>query len=282
MKPVTIKHVSTPGKKSKANEDGIFLKDNLFMVLDGATGLGEKKINIAQSDAQWLVNYVITFFNKNWNSRKSFIKTLEKATKEAKKEFERLTNSKIGLFKTYELPSTGIVAIHLFKNHLKAYRIGDCTLYTNYEYKFNDVFGETPLNSLDGIAINKLNYKLKNGISYDTAREEIKDLLKENRSKMNTKNGYHVLSVNPDSICGFEYKRLKLLKNTEFILASDGFSALYEKYNYSLQKLFNELNNKTPVQLIKDLRDIENNDKELLKYPRLKPHDDASFIFIKT
>jgi serine/threonine protein phosphatase PrpC len=279
MNITTLKSITNPGKKTKPNEDAIIIRDNLYVVLDGATGLGERKIDSSDSDAQWLVNYVSKYFNENWTSQNSFIPTLKKAITKANLNFKKIASSSKE-FRPFELPSAGVVALHIFSDHIKAYRIGDCSLYTREGSTFTDVFGDSPLQALDENSITKMNDALRKGFSYNQARESINDLLKKNRSKMNTKGGYTVLSINPNSVDGFETKKIFLSKEMKFLLMSDGFSAFKEKYGYSIDEFFQKVEQKSMEKMIRKLREIENSDKDLLKFPRLKRHDDATCIYL--
>jgi serine/threonine protein phosphatase PrpC len=279
MNITNLKFISDPGTETKPNEDGVIILENLYVVLDGATGLGNKKIERADSDARWFVNYLSTYFNEHWSADKRFIHTLKKAVTKANRTFDNITNLTQAP-ESFEMPSTGVVAVHIFTDHIKAYRIGDCSLYIQNGNVITDVFGNSPLEALDEISIVEMNKALKNGLSYIEARDEIKDILKKNRSKMNTKDGYTVLSIDPESVHGVEEKRISLPENSvKLLLTSDGFSALHEKYNHTILEVFEEVNKLSLKEMIRKIRNIEINDKDLLKFPRLKAHDDATCIY---
>ena len=81
MKILTTKHITDSGTNIKPNEDKVIIYDNLFVVVDGATGLSKKKINSTDSDGQWFVNYISDYFLENWNIKSKFIPFLKKALK---------------------------------------------------------------------------------------------------------------------------------------------------------------------------------------------------------
>ena len=276
----TVKHITNPGTIIKPNEDKIIIFDNLFVVIDGATGLGEKKISSTDSDAQWFVNYISDYFSENWNSKSQFIPFLREALNAVNSKYLDLINNSENI-KPFELPSAGLAAVQIFDKHIIAYRIGDCSLYIKNQNSVIDVFGDSPLNALDQKSISMLTRELKKGLSITEARENIKDILKQNRSKMNQKDGYSVITIHPDSINGFEKKKIDLLKNTELLLTSDGFSAFNEKYEFPLEEVFQKVNKNSLDDVIKELREIESNDDKLLQFPRLKAHDDATCIYLE-
>ena len=160
--------------------------------------------------------------------------------------------------------------------------LGDCTLLIkdidNNVTKIKDI----SLEKFDNRAISEmLKIRDENNISWVEARKIINPTLIENRLLKNTQDGYWILEFNEEAVnhC-IEGKFLdKEVKN--LALMSDGFAAIVDTYKYfneaELIERLIDLGAENTYELI---REIEEEDKDILKYPRLKKGDDSSIVFL--
>lgn len=277
--PILLDMESEAGDIKKPNEDLVIALDSLFVVLDGATGLGEKLIDNYSSDACWFVNTVRDSLIESWNKEPDFIGAITEAVHFATSEFEQITSkSNIPI---YELPSAGMVAVALEGNEVNLYRSGDCSIYYSSDCGTKKIFKNSYLEELDDMSIKEMSKYLEEGKSLEDSREAIKDTLQSNRSMMNTPDGYSALSVDNNCIQYIDKVTLPAEKEAKLLLLTDGFSSIIDKYKvHTAQSLFSELEKISAKDVIKKIRHIENMDDQLCEYPRLKKHDDASAIYM--
>lgn len=265
-----------------SNEDLVYFDDRLALVLDGATGLGEQLLIGEDSDARWLVHTFTQRLNEALGQEASVQEALEHAVTCLAEKFWK----RIGIQKSlpvHRLPSAGMALAAVENDELVLARFGDCSLLTFSSGVVRTPFPPSPLETLDRRAIAALSQHINAGQSYFEARAAIKDCLKEHRNTMNTPSGYSALSVDARCLDYLEVIRLPIEKIPKrLLLASDGFAAAFA--HYDLCTVENILSRETePLStLVERIRSLENEDTELKRYPRLKPHDDASALLIST
>ena len=270
--------ISSQGSFGKPNEDLIIIENGLAVVLDGATGLGGSVINDEVSDAKWFVRKISEYLSPAWNTSNNFVESLKFALETVSELFIR--DIRKNNIPKYEQPSSGMIAVALEGGDVNIYRAGDCAAI--YQGKHvNVLFENSRLEELDQLSIRLLRQYMNDGLSYSEARNCILPILRSHREKMNTKEGYPSLSVGIDCIDFIEKKCVRPDARDQLLVCSDGFSAIYEKYDsYRIDRFFSAQRDSLE-KIVELLRSIEIKDKSLLKYPRLKPHDDATAVLLE-
>jgi hypothetical protein len=78
------------------------------------------------------------------------------------------------------------------------------------------------------------------------------------------------------------YARAPVARGDDVLLMSDGFAALIDTYEiYDPASLVSTMLDRGLAALAEELRTIERGDAECLRYPRFKPSDDASAIWVR-
>jgi len=272
-----LEQITSAGKKNKVNEDIIIIENNYYLILDGATGLGKQNIPNCQSDAQWFVEQFKKYFKKNISK----FEIIEKIIFNTLKNIEDLYLEIVSDLPSekYQYPSAGMILAHKHKiDYMDFYRLGDCEAFVKSNDKIKKVFNSSYLSELDNYSIKKMQEYIKAGFSTKEARKRIMYILQNNRNKMNVKNGYWVLSIIKSDIQNIiehiEKITIPIKHNDLILLASDGYSALMDRYG---KNIF-QFNLKDELNII---RNIENDDNNLVKYPRLKKSDDATALLLK-
>ena len=278
-----IDKATKAGFPSRANEDRIVLGNNLFMVLDGATSLGEQQIESFESDALWFVDAMPRHFLPKWEAGSSFRSALHQALDCCMEEYEDLTHGKLrsGVLRKHELPSAGMAAIAVEKNTIWAFRLGDCACYCKYTQGGRSMFGKSALESLDSTAVSALVDEIRRGSTVETARHSISGLLRSHRSRMNGPDGYGVLSLSKECMSYLESKQVEREGLTGILLFTDGFGAIEQYRDYGIETLFRECKRRGLDDMIRETRELETDDEFLLTFPRLKQHDDSSALFLE-
>ena len=244
------------------NEDAIVIKDDLFVVFDGATGLREKTTDKSQASEMVLV--------------------MKKALETSKiDDFEAfLYQLAIDLQVTYNYtgdksmrPSASLAALHIKDNMAYLYQLGDCAI--SYETNQLHRFSDQRLVKLDHIGKKLLVHYMKE-TDFNHAITLVKPTLIKHRNLLNEPNGYMAFQPNlvPEFIVKKQIIRLKHL--TSFLIYSDGY--------YSARDTFNLFNNHQTFfcsnieQTISNIKLRAYEDNQLISYPRFKIIDDISVI----
>ena len=279
MKLELIDKISEPGSSRKANEDLIVVGEDLYVVLDGATGLGGQAIDSFPSDAVWFVRTFSDRLVEHWEQERNFIAALSTAIDACVDEYARLTGGMQGSL--YEQPSAGMVAIAVEEGKISAYRLGDCTGYVSRGGLADQLFEQTPLEALDNRAIEGMVAELRQGKAFEEARRMILPMLQSHRALMNTPEGYGALSLSRDCLKYIESERISFVSGASVLLATDGFSAIQKYGRLDLGTLFKWCEIIGLAGVVGDIRKTENDDSELTRYPRLKRHDDATAVLLR-
>lgn len=266
----------------KVNEDIAYADENMAWVLDGATGLTDKKLTSFESDARWFVNEWDKYLKANLNDKCKSIRNIvlegigiirDKFYKESGLEY----------IEEIKRPSASISIVRKNEDIIEYFMLGDCTLLIkdidNNVTRIKDIL----LEKFDNRAISEmLKVRDEKNISWVEARKIINPILIENRLLKNTQDGYWILEFNEEAVSHciegkFFHKEVKNLA-----LMSDGFSAIVDTYKYFNEgELIERLIEFGCEKTYKLIREIEEDDKDLLKYPRLKKGDDCTIVFIK-
>lgn len=274
-----LDQATDPGSAAKANEDAIVIADNLYVVLDGATGLGEQAVNSLTSDAVWFVEAFAGELKKHWHTTRNFPKSLDLSIQSCRLSYSKATAG--APRPAYECPSAGMVAGVVEDDVLHFYRLGDCSIYCKDGPNAQSLFGWTPLMDMDARSILAFRRELQNGLEPRQARAAILPILREHRGKMNKPGGYGALSIDPDCLRFLDHVTLPIEGPVELLLASDGFCAAERYFSVGPGGLFERSMEMGLDRLIKEIRFIEGQDYGMSLFPRLKPSDDATAVLVR-
>lgn len=261
------------------NEDVANINEYSAWVLDGATGLNGKNIMNEESDAKWFVTWWDKYLSNNICKDEKLPNMIRRGIKLIKDEFFNRSNDK-NLSKL-DFPSSSIVVVKSKNGFLEYFSLGDVLLMFQNEDKTQMIMDHniTKLDNKVFTAMKKIIEKEKK--SMGDAKSELMDLIIHNRLLKNTENGYWILGFDENAAKNGVYGKIKIDRNTKAFIASDGFSALADKYNYlNMDNFISEIEKLGLNKLYNKLRDIEEKDSEGKIFPRFKKNDDASAIYI--
>ncbi|HEY8889986.1 MAG TPA: hypothetical protein VIM70_06995 [Clostridium sp.] len=277
MKFASHDSISIAGKK--INEDIVYATDNYGWVIDGATGLNNKNLTTSSSDANWFVNEWNKYLKENILDNSISIKEIVyNGIEIVSNKFNKITSLK-NLDKV-DLPSASIVILRIKNMMIEYFLLGDCTLIVQNNNGESSIIKQKLLDILDDKAKMEMAKLMANqGMNFTDARQKINSLLVKHRRLKNVANGYWTLEFDKNaveySLCG--YLEFDECKNA--LLMSDGFSAIYDNYNYvDKNDIVNLVKKQGLKKIYKSIRFIEKEDEEILKYPRFKKSDDSSAV----
>ena len=266
---------------NEVNEDIIWYGNNFVIVLDGSTGLRKKSLEDGANIARWYVTRFKDAIDSYINESITLCKIVTKCMERVEKEFKKVHSAKVD---KVDLPSASVTIIRIHNNKLELFSLGDCTtVIKSKEGKIVTVYDDT-VTRLDNKVIEEMiAIREKKGIDIVAAREEVNNLLIENRYKKNTREGYWILGFDKEAVNHAFYNEFDLEKIDKVYMMSDGMAEYYEnlKLVYSIDEFINEVDKEGAEFLYKQMRQIQEDDKLCNKYPRIKPKDDVSLVICK-
>lgn len=255
-----IDFISEAGSSNHENEDLLWYRDNIIIFLDGSSTLFDPIISTKEF-MKLFIEIFIEFLEQTNDLRSSIVDSIRKIRLNFESRDIEITAGNI--------PSAAALFIYQNNNTLQVVNLGDCIALFFKENTLIEITDHS-VERLDNLVINEalnIQKKTKEDLDVIMKKSIIKDLLIENRLKMNSANGYQVLALNLDSIPQEDLFEIPTDQVERIILYTDGFKFLRSKI---------KSNDFLVQDLYKELRNIENSDRSLNKYPRLKISDDAT------
>lgn len=263
----------------KNNEDIYGITKSGAFVLDGASALTNKNYTSSGNDVCWMVQWWKEYLEENLDKT---IYTIQEILQEGIDRFNKDYGKFVDLstLKPHEQLSAGIAIVRKNGELLEAYVLGDVEI--TIEDKGQEIVEITDhsLNNLDGEVIQMMgrNKKREDQLVFKGFTQAELDILILNRSKMNKPGGYYILSHSKEAIDMGIYKTFPLESIEECLLATDGLVPL--RYKYSKKDLFDRIRGIGVKELIKELRNLEETDRDKRNIGRLKTHDDATLVYL--
>lgn len=264
------------------NEDIYGTTKNCFWILDGALPLSKAKYSNESSDVVWMVNWWNKYLLHNIEQMdKSIVRILEEGIDQLNMDFGQFTD--INNLSKLDRASATIAIVRINGLTVENYVLGDTEINIQYENGSIDTLIDEKIEDLDNQVINMIfnNSERRNNITFNGYTDEELKILRDNRMKMNSIDGYYILEHDKKAIKNGIYKEYELSKIREILLMSDGYSAIYNKYKELTQhKLMEICKHKGTKEVLNTIRQLEENDYELKTHKRLRLHDDATAIYI--
>lgn len=262
------------------NEDVFGVTEHGIFVMDGASALEECHFTPEVNDVVWMVrwwqSYLMKYLDAMDRSLQDILEQGVKAFNEAFSQYKPVNSlSKL------EQVSSGLAVIRLHETFLECFVLGDVEISVQGKDGAVEILTDDRIKPLDEQVIELMNRnkdRAKSCVYKDFTEEELA-LLKINRMKMNTDEGYYILSHDVMAISNGIYKVYQLDNLQSCLLSSDGLSLL-DRY-YTRNSLIDEIKNRGVKSLVDELRNFENEDTAMLVLKRLKSHDDATAIYIE-
>ncbi len=257
-------------KIHRYNEDGIFVKKNLYVIMDGASSL--YPVKTSKSDAAQFITFIKEELKKYQSG--DILAYLEQLSQ--KYYLANYTED----IEAAMMPSCGMVIIQIEKDEIIIYNIGDveaCVI-----TKQEKIFIKQPeLEKLDALVLDKMLQLVKDQkMNMLAARKAVNDLLIYNRNLMNQENGYFVFA--PRKAEHFKFTKQTFYKKDllGIFAATDGYASAYKQFGIfdNYQHLYDlDIDIHEVCQKIITITDA---DPYANQYPRFKKRDDMSAIKI--
>ncbi len=274
----SLHRLSVPG--SRVNEDGIGLHGSFAWVIDGATGMSDEQLTSGGSDAAWLAGLVGERL-LDLSGEQDMDMVLGRLEADIRSAFGEATAHVPGI-DDHHAPSAclGLIRAQVEQD-------GDIAIKGRF---LGDVIALVPSG---GGVVRWTDERAKpferktlaalgtRGHEPGQVPEAVRRQILENRTKLNQPDGYWV--VNPRRPWSGQELRFeaRVKPGEPIVLATDGFMRLVDVFEaYSDSSLHAQLAAGRGDDLMQELRERERGDLKAGAYPRVKTHDDATFLVI--
>ncbi|WP_162820470.1 hypothetical protein [Microvirga calopogonii] len=274
----SLDRLSLPG--SRVNEDGIGLHGPFAWVIDGATGLSDEKLTSGGSDAAWLAGTVgdRLMHLAGEMDADAMLSRLEAAIDAVFRE----VTAHLQEIDDHQAPSACLGLIEAGAGErgriaVQGRFLGDVIALVPTEQgivRWSDERAK-PFERKTLAALGAREHEP------GSIPEAVRRQILENRARLNRPDGYWV--VNPRRPWAGRELRFdaQVEAGAPIVVATDGFMRLVDVFGaYSDSTLHARLAAGKGTELMQELRERERGDLMAGAYPRVKTHDDATFLVI--
>lgn len=263
------------------NEDLVGWLTDAVWILDGATGLGPPLLPHT-SDAAWFVAAIDAALHGALSVApdQPTPSVLREAVLQVRARFgqERLRAGSAA----YESPSAAFAMVRRLAHGFELSTLGDCRIIYAPDDGHATTYGASRVSAFEAKTLAELAAILASNpeLAFAQAKQLILPRLKQNRSRMNSSDGYWILGMD---FAAIEHVQIRVLTSARLdcALATDGFTRLYDLFGLcTASDLLAAENSAAVDSLLSRLRAAETADPECRRYVRTKRSDDASFVRI--
>lgn len=251
---------------NKIKEDVVFAGKDFAFVLDGQSS---NKDGI--STTKWYVNILKKEIKKNiYNG--SLLDTLNTSIKVSSKLFKRN-------FPKTEVPSASACIIRENKGKLEVLIVGNakCLIKSTKI----ELVEDPRMDRVENHLLKKMkNLKEQKNINMLEARNQIDEIIKGTKNKVNTMGGYPAIKDKTLDENDVVYKEYVYNDVVSAIICTDGFYAYKDYLKIKDNNLYDIISNQGLAYCYNHIRRMETKDEVLNSFPRLNIYDDASALYI--
>ncbi|GIK48681.1 MAG: hypothetical protein BroJett013_13780 [Alphaproteobacteria bacterium] len=199
------------------------------------------------------------------------------------REIERVTATHLT---PSQMPALALCLVAVGDCEIEVYNIGDCAVILRSCLAPAFRIGSSAVEQFDKVVLGVFRDALSADASYAEAAVLAKQQILINRRSANTISGYWVVDPTDRWLDHVQYHRMECAGG-EALLATDGFMRIFDVYFdvYNVANdygdLFDHIADLGISGIIARIREIESSDPECRAFPRLKPADDASALWLR-
>jgi serine/threonine protein phosphatase PrpC len=276
--------ITSPGNPERANDDRFGYNEASAFVIDGATGLGDRRyIEEAGSDAAWIAEQFAHGFQQDLTRDTKVSDIARTLSVNALATFQD-RNADVP---RYAWPLAAFAMVHATRSGLSFLGLGDSCLFllrddgsAGLHMAIPDAYASEQLHAQSHIA-------RTGGITRDggaLGNPETLAALRRHRESQNTANsGVWTLGLVPDAADHLVSEELRIEGTSHAIVCSDGFSDLVVLYAaYTSASLVRTALDNGLAPMVDELRRFEREiDPEGLRFPRFKQSDDTTALLVE-
>jgi hypothetical protein len=276
-----VDSLSLPGDAAKPNEDAFAFEPRAAAVFDGATGLGEKLLP-GPSDAAWIARLGADRVLAHVAAGIPPQKAVRLALHDACTTFAMLRLREPA--ETWEIPFASMMfATETSPEQFEFNYFGDCEILVRRPGERCIVFGkavERRAGERERVAA--LAARMGVNPAAPGVRDAFLPALRSARDRVNTEKGTWLFGPDANAADHVDWVRVGAPAGSLILLVTDGFFALATDYGrYRPRSLVRMAEKKGLAALGRELRGIENRDRQGVRYPRVKTSDDATALLLR-
>jgi len=283
MRQVSSLAISDSGSDASGtyNDDCWGSVSTAVWILDGATALSQDRLfPAAPSDAHWFVNAVdFELRHSDWS--KATRPLLRSVMQRVGRRFHLEAVERIEQVSLWPLASFALIRV--YGGRIEFANLGDCRiLWRSSKARTVKSFGSSRVTELDGKVIKEIDRLHREGYkSHALVRNAILPMIEAHRKLKNTPQGYWILDVSGKGISHLQTTTVEAADVERVLLCTDGYYRCVDTYHRRTdQSLLSDSVNNGISAMIRELREIERTDEQCLKFPRMKPLDDATGVLV--
>jgi hypothetical protein len=280
MKLELVDSLSLPGHPDKANDDAIGCCEGAGLVLDGATGLGERLLP-GPSDAAWLArfgaNRILFYIGEGASAQEAVTAALF----DADTSFAQLRRREPA--ERYEIPFASLMLAVAGDSAIDFIWYGDCAAIVGHADGRTEIVGEAiEKRARESSGVKRLAETTGEAPAAVSLREAFLPALRNARNRVNTGKGGYLFGPEVIAADHAQTQRLDVVPGAFLLLVTDGFLALASDYGrYDIAMLLEAAKTTGLAKLGEELRAVEDADADGRKFPRFKKSDDATALLLK-
>lgn len=265
------------------NEDSYGMTEYGFWVMDGASALKQNNYSDEGNDVVWIVQWWEHYLKRNLDKLDKSLQTiLEEGIDSLNVEFSKFVD--IATLSKLDKVSSAIALVRINGDVVECFILGDVEILIQKKSGSMSILTDESIDHLDRqvMALMASNSNRENEIEFSGFTHEELQLLRQNRMTMNIHNGYAILEHDKHAITRGIYKEYAKAVIADILIVSDGYSSIYNKYHQCKKEdVIVFCKNRGIRKVLDIIRDIESQDAQMIRYKRLKCHDDATAILIE-
>jgi len=280
MKLELVDSLSLPGNAEKANDDAFAYRENAAVVLDGATGLGERLMP-GPSDAAWLARFGANRIMSYLGEGAAPQEAVTAALFDAQNSFEQMRRREP--VERYEVPFASMMLAVAGGSAIDFLWYGDCAAIVQHADGRVEIVGEAiEKRAREASRVKRLAESKGELAAAVSVREEFLPALRAARNLVNTEKAGYLFGPEVIAADHTQSKPIDAAPGAHVLLVSDGFLALASDYGrYDIAGLVEAAKKDGLPTLMRELRDIEDKDPDGRQFPRFKKSDDATAVLVR-
>jgi hypothetical protein len=276
--------VTSPGNPEKPNDDRFGHNEACAFVIDGATGLGDRRyVEEAGSDAAWIAERFAHGFQQNV-TRDSPIPDVSRALSLQARATFLGRNADVP---RYAWPLAAFAMVHATHSSLSFIGLGDSCLFllrddgsASLHMAIPDAYANEQMHARSHIA--RTGGITRGGGALGNP-ETLAALRRHRESQNAADSGVWTLGLVPDAADHLVSQELRIKGTSHAIVCSDGFSDLVVLYSaYTAASLVQTALDKGLAPMVDELRRLEREiDPEGHRFPRFKQSDDTTALLVE-
>ncbi|WP_248926813.1 protein phosphatase 2C domain-containing protein [Paenibacillus hamazuiensis] len=282
---MNIETISVQGT-GEWNEDALVVNERLklYGVLDGATSLQPYRGPGGETGG-YLASRTIKEYLESLSEGDVAETSLKQLAVQANIRLrQKMADAGIDLTDKAALWTSGLALIRVREHAIDFAQTGDCMIAAKYEDGSVRTISRDHVEHIDLQSKKIWLEGIRSGI---TSREQLWNMVKpvilQNKSKMNTLEGYSVISGEPEAAELVEYGTINRIRLEALLLVTDGLFLPKETdlAPAGMDSLVEQIESRTLSGYADWLINLEQDDKECQRYPRFKISDDKTGIWLK-